>query len=218
MKKIRLFKKVRCTRPTIYGWFVILIPVITVIILVFKSLDTFLSQNKPVESKILIVEGWLPDFAFPEIVKIFNENEYELLITTGGKITKGAMFTDFVTTAELAKASLILLGIDTTRIIALSRKEVQKDRTFHSALVVKSWLKQNNKHPETINLVSVGVHTRRSRYLFQKAFGKEISVGSICLNDIEYNQSKWWMSSRGFRQVLNETIAYIYAKLFFKAY
>ncbi len=216
MKRIRFFKEVKCVRPTFSGWIIILVPAIVIFIFLFRNLDSFLSLNKPLESRILIVEGWVPDFAYPEIINEFKTKKYDLIITTGGEITRATMFTDYLTTAELTKASLIIMGIDTNKIVAIARGKVTKNRTFHSALSVKKWFEQNHEHPETVNLILVGVHTRRSRYLFQKAFGKEISVGSICLNDIGYDQSKWWRSSKGFRQVVNETLAYVYVKLFFR--
>ncbi len=40
-------------------------------------------------------------------------------------------------------------------------------------------------------------------------------VGLIAGKDLSYDPVKWWNSSRGFRTVTNEALAYLYAKLFF---
>lgn len=37
----------------------------------------------------------------------------------------------------------------------------------------------------------------------------------IAGKDLSYDTAKWWNSSRGFRTVMNEALAYLYAKLFF---
>jgi hypothetical protein len=40
-------------------------------------------------------------------------------------------------------------------------------------------------------------------------------VGIISVPDPDYDASHWWRSSDGVREVLDEGIAYIYAKFFF---
>ena len=40
-------------------------------------------------------------------------------------------------------------------------------------------------------------------------------VGLIAGKDLSYDPVKWWNSSRRFRTVTNEALAYLYAKLFF---
>jgi len=63
--------------------------------------------------------------------------------------------------------------------------------------------------------MTLGPHARRSRLLFQKAFGKEVKVGVISVEDRDYDPAHWWRSSEGVREVLGEAIAYFYAKFFF---
>ena len=43
----------------------------------------FLSKNRPVEANILVIEGWLPQYAIDFAYKEFVENKYDLAITTG---------------------------------------------------------------------------------------------------------------------------------------
>jgi len=51
--------------------------------------------------------------------------------------------------------------------------------------------------------------------LYKEAIGEEIPVGIITCEYREYDPKRWWITSSGVRIVLNETIAYIYAKLVF---
>jgi hypothetical protein len=59
------------------------------------------------------------------------------------------------------------------------------------------------------------VHARRSRLLFQKAFGPGIEVGVIAIRDREYNPRVWWRYSEGVKEVLSEGAAYLYARFLF---
>ena len=68
----------------------------------------------------------------------------------------------------------------------------------------------------SINVVTESVHARRTRLLFQEAFGGEVKVGIIAARNPDYDPEHWWSSSDGFREVSGETIAYLYARLFFR--
>ena len=91
----------------------------------------------------------------------------------------------------------------------------RKDRTYNAALAVKQWFQENGVSVSSIDIMTLGPHARRSRLLFQKAFGKEVKVGVISVEDRDYDPAHWWRSSEGVREVLGEAIAYIYAKFFF---
>jgi hypothetical protein len=51
--------------------------------------------------------------------------------------------------------------------------------------------------------------------LYEKAFGKDVKVGVVALEDRYYEADHWWRSSEGVREILGESIAYIYARFFF---
>jgi hypothetical protein len=100
-------------------------------------------------------------------------------------------------------------------IVAVPTPEVGKNRTYASACDVKRWIDTSKLSIHSINLVSQGAHSRRSWLLYQRAFGEKIKVGIICSPDKSYDAKKWWMSSKGFRAVTDEIIAYAYAKFIF---
>jgi hypothetical protein len=80
---------------------------------------------------------------------------------------------------------------------------------------VKEWLEGEGKPISAIDVVSIGCHARHSRYLFELAFDRETEIGIYAIENMSYNPDKWWRSSQGFRNVMEETIAWVYAVLFF---
>jgi len=67
----------------------------------------------------------------------------------------------------------------------------------------------------SINVLTEDAHARRTRLLYQKAFGKNVAVGVIAISNPDYDPKDWWRYSEGVREVIGESIAYIYAQFFF---
>jgi uncharacterized SAM-binding protein YcdF (DUF218 family) len=199
-------------------WFGHLLKILVFILLLFifaKTIHPFLAQTKTVESKILVVEGFIPDFALETSMSIFNEGHYTLMIITGKKKLKGSYLDKYENDGLYSAATLEKIGFDTTKIKVISvDKDIRKDRTYATAIAVKHWLKKSN-YPGTFNVVTLGCHARRSHLLFEKAMDEDATIGIIAIEDIRYDRDKWWGSSIGFRSVINETVAYIYARFFF---
>jgi len=51
----------------------------------FNYLSGFLSKSEQVRGNILLVEGWLPDYALATAYEEFQKNRYEYIVTTGMK-------------------------------------------------------------------------------------------------------------------------------------
>jgi hypothetical protein len=116
--------------------------------------------------------------------------------------------------ANLGAVRLVALGYKGTNIVKVATPKVRKDRTYHTAVAVREYLVKNTEY-RTIDLLSQSVHARRSWYLYRRACGSEIKVGVISNYSPEFDAAHWWRSSNGVRTVLNEAIAYLYAKLVF---
>jgi uncharacterized SAM-binding protein YcdF (DUF218 family) len=198
------------------SWFGLLI-IALVVFLLFRffigNIYDYLSPNKPIITNTLVIEGWLDDFAIEEVYSIYLENEYEIIITTGGPLDNGYLATRFITAANLAKATLIELGMDSTKIVTVPRKHVLKSRTYQSALALKDWIETNNPNLKSFNLVSLGTHSKRSLLLFQKALPDK-EIGIIALRDQRFDPEKWWKTSKGSRTVITEAIGYFYVFFF----
>ena len=92
---------------------------------------------------------------------------------------------------------------------------MDRDRTYGSAVALRNWFREHDMRVRSVNVLTENVHARRSRLLFSKALGPEISVGVIALPNPDYDARRWWRSSEGVKEVGSETVAYIYARLLF---
>jgi uncharacterized SAM-binding protein YcdF (DUF218 family) len=184
-------------------------------LLLIRLANTFLAVNSPISSQVLIVEGWLPDYAFLAAQHEFKRGEYRYVITTGGPLAEAGALTHFRTGAEFAAAKLQELGVPGDCIVVASSNNSVRDRTYGSALAVKKWLQSSNPSIRAVNVFSLAAHARRTRLLFQKALGEEVKVGVFASPDVYYDPSRWWASSEGVRVVLSEAIAYVYARCVF---
>jgi len=176
----------------------------------------FLAMNDPLPGGILVVEGWAPDYGLEAAVDEFRSHKYFKLCVTGFPIEEGAPLSDYKTYAERGAAVLLRLGLPTNAVQAVPCPAVRQDRTYTSAAALRLWLSTNGFSATNINLVTIGPHARRSRLLFQKAFGRNTTVGIVSVPPREYDPARWWRSSPGFRNVTSEQIAYIYARVLFR--
>jgi len=200
------------------GWIISLSVIFFSLIICLQFLHPFLAINKPIGGEIMVVEGWLPDYALEKAIADFQDGYYKSLITTGGPLLKGSHLTKYKTYAELTASTLINIGFDVNKLVVIPTPEVHRDRTYASAIEVKKWLNNSGMKIEALDIYSLGSHSRRSWLLFQYVFTPDIEVGIVSLNDRSYDSKRWWKTSSGVRMVFNETIAYIYAKFFFIPY
>ena len=188
--------------------------IFTIIVISTVNLHNFLAVSQPVkEAEILVVEGWLPDYAIKEAIGEFNSGKYQMVITTGLPLSKGYYLAEYKNFAQLAAATMVKLGFDPNKLVAVPGPEVMKDRTYASAIALREWLEAAKNPVKAINLYTFGPHARRSWLLFKKALAPEITVGVIAVAPQDYDPQQWWGSSEGVRTVIGETIAYIYARL-----
>jgi hypothetical protein len=183
--------------------------------LIALNIQPFLSLNAPVQAEVLVVEGWVPDFVLEEAKTMFEQGHYKKIYVTGGPIESGVAVSGYQTYAELGAATLREMGLGKDVVEAVTAPFVRKDRTFASALALKNKLNQQAVKISAINLVSLGVHSRRSHLLFQKAFANESQVGIIAVEDRNYYGERWWKFSEGVRKVTDELFAYLYVVLVF---
>jgi hypothetical protein len=180
-----------------------------------RQIHPFLATTEPVGGDILVVEGWMPDEALQEALDWFEQHPYRLLVTTGGPLDKGSHLSAYATTAELGAATLRRLGADPDRIVAVPAPPVRADRTFESALALGRWLSGSDLAVDSLDIVSLGPHARRTRLLFQQALGDGLRVGVIAAANAGYDAEHWWAWSGGVRTVVGETVAYLYARFLF---
>ncbi len=210
-----LLARRHCVLPTWRGWFALLVAATALGVILLKGIHPFLAVSDPLPGGLLVVEGWASDESLKLVVAEFKAHPYDAVVVTGGPLEKGSTFERFRTYAEFGAATLAQFGMPTNTLFAVPAPAVRQDRTYASALALKRWLKERGMKPAHLNIMTVGVHSRRTRMLFATAFRDELKVGIVAINEQGYEPERWWTSSAGFRVVVDETVAYLYATLFF---
>ena len=192
---------------------------ILIIGLVSLSVDgfyPFLAVTERVNTNALVVEGWVHEYAIRAAINEFNAGHYERLFTTGGPIVgTGGYTNDYNTSASVGAGRLKAEGFLPDLIQMVPSQVSGRDRTYNAGRALRDWLNEHHMTVRGINVVTEDVHARRTRLLFQKALGDGIKVGVIAAPNPDYDPKYWWRYSDGVREVIGESIAYIYARLFF---
>ncbi|MEG4517039.1 MULTISPECIES: YdcF family protein [unclassified Microcoleus] len=210
--RIRLIRRRELWAITREGWVIASAGLIVLMLLIITNIHPFLAVNAPIKADILVVEGWLPDYAIESAIAEFKKGKYSQLITTGLPLSKGYYLAEYKNYAALTAATFIALGFDKNQVIAVPAASVVKHRTAASAIALRDWFSTSDLKVNSINLYSFGPHARRSWIVFKEVLNPEIQVGIIAAEPQDYNSQEWWKSSEGFRTVIGEIIAYIYAR------
>ncbi len=183
------------------GWFVI------------AHIYPYLAVNEPAEdANILIIEGWVPDQILEDIFANFQPGQpYDLVCTTGGKLPRGFHLSEYKTFAELSGKTIEQLGVPKDLIIITPPESVARDRTYHAALAFKNQSdageNETLRNVQAIDVLTQGVHGRRTRTVFRKVLGDNIDVGVISPPSGGYDTNKWFISSEGVKDVITESIS-----------
>jgi len=186
-----------------------------IVVLVFRIYPFLAVTDRQPLSDCLVVEGWVPVDVLKEAYAEFNNGGYRRILVSGCIVYDEWADTPGVTYAEKGASKLRRLGVPDDLIQPIPCLVQKRDRTYSSALAVKQWMDEHGIHPRQFNVVTQGSHARRSRLLFHKAFGPEVKVGIIAVADPQFDPEHWWRSSEGVREVLGESIAYLYARFLF---
>jgi len=203
---------------SIYGWMVLLLIITATLYAGFRHLFATLAPVHREQTGILVLEGWVSDYLFKDVIREFNAGHYTLLITTGTPLENGDFLAAYHNTAVIAGRSLIKLGFDSTKLVMVATDEYRNERTYNSAVRLKQWFRANRPEIRAINVMTMGVHGARSQLLFQKALGDSVRVGIISVANSYYGPDSWWKTSKGFRETMNEAIGYFYVCFFFRPY
>ncbi len=184
--------------------------------IVFVYIHPFLAVTQRVNSRILVVEGWVHDFTFDAAVKEFRTGSYGRVFATGGPIVgQGGYISDSHTYASIGADQLVKDGIPNGSVQMVPSRVMDRDRTYGSAVALRDWFREHSESVRSINVLTEDVHARRTWLLYQDAFGHDVEVGIISVPNPDYNAQVWWKYSQGVREVIDESIAYIYARIFF---
>ncbi|NES85714.1 MAG: YdcF family protein [Moorea sp. SIO2B7] len=198
---------------TLRGWLLILLLVLVLMLFIITQIQPFLAPSYPIKASALVVEGWVEDEVIEGAIAEFKRGDYRILITTGVPLFRGYHLAKYKNYANLAAATLIKLNFDPNKIVAVPGPKVSRNRTMACAIALSQWLSNSELQIKSINIYADDVHTRRSWLIFKEALAPDFEVGAIAHPAIKYEPKFWWTSSEGVRQIISETIAYLYACL-----
>lgn len=216
MKFPILFKRRYCYFPTFSGMLFIVVILVFLSGLVAKNFANFLALNVPVSSHYLVVEGWLPKTGLKEALIEFERGDYDLLITSGGPdISEFDL--GYLSYAERAGDELLKMGLDPSKLVIAPSPASAQDRTYLSAVMVRNKLAERLKAmPDSINVFSSDVHSRRSYILYKLAFrNTSTQIGIVAANPDRFNLASWWQTSEGAKSVLTEMFGWLWTKCCF---
>jgi uncharacterized SAM-binding protein YcdF (DUF218 family) len=198
------------------GWLAVVLFFLLTAILLLLNVQPFLARTKRQDTKILVVEGWIRPFAILAAVTEIQAGHYERVYTTGGPVVgSGGYSNDYNTSASVGADLLVKTGVPENLVQMVPSRIAGRDRTYSSAVALRDWFREHNVTVQSINVLTEDAHARRTQLLFQKAFGRSVTVGIISVPDPDYDAKHWWRYSEGVREVLGESIAYVYALFIF---
>ena len=198
------------------GWLIVLAGIILAFSAFLLRVYPFLAVTHRVDTNVLVVEGWIHEYAIRAALKEFQSNHYQRVFTTGGPVEgTGGYINDYNTAASVGADLLIKAGLANEYVQMVPSRVMDHDRTYGSAIALRKWFREHNLTVRGVNVLTEDVHARRTCLLFQKALGHNVAVGVIAVPNPDYDANHWWRYSEGAKDVVAENVAYIYARLLF---
>jgi hypothetical protein len=171
----------------------------------------FLAVTRPVETDVLVLEGWLFDYMLDAAAREINSGGYTQVLITGFEtaVPEKQEYQGLMSSSESCKAKLIARGVNAAIIHAISAPRTINHHTFHMAAAIKDWL--TSHQIRAVNVYTGGPHARKSLVMFQKILGKDVRVGVISSRIRHYDPDRWWASERGIKVTLRYLAGYFYA-------
>ena len=116
------------------------------------------------------------------------------------------------TFAHASAGFLVKEGVPADRLIIAPAAAGQDSRTLANALGFARHAREMGI--TKVDVISLGVHARRSRKMFRKACGSEVEVGVIALPDPEVPRATWWRSPKGWVRMMKEVVGVPASSLF----
>jgi DUF218 domain len=198
------------------GWLLALFACVAFGTTALLTIYPFLAVTHREPTNVLVVEGWVNQATMRVAADEIRNGSYQQVFTTGGPVEGlGGYVSDYSTAANVGAGLLRKAGVPEELIHPVPSHVSGRDRTYNSAVALKNWLREHNVSVRAVNVLTEGAHARRTRLLFQEAVGTDIAVGIISVSSPDYDRKHWWRYSEGVREVVGETIAYVYAKFLF---
>lgn len=211
---LTLFRPRRVWMPTAAGWAVLLLMLTSPAVLWCFCAESFLSVTDRVAGSVLVVEAWTGAEGADAAAREFRSRpQYRYIVVAGG-LTGEPWTRRRWSYPELAAEELRRDGIPGPVIIQARRGDVRSQRTYQTALAARRSLEARGLFPNAINVLTQSVHARRSRLVYQRAFGMKVQVGVISWRPAGSQLGHWWSSSNRALDLIKESLAYPWEALF----
>jgi hypothetical protein len=198
------------------GWLAVLATLLATAGLVLTNIHPFLATTNRLATPVLVVEGWINAYALRGAAEEFRTHGYDRVFSTGTPVIGlGGYVNDFQTSASVGADGLKAAGVPADRVQMVPSRVSGRDRTYSSAVALREWFRREQFPVTGINVLTEDAHARRTRLLYQMAFGRDVEVGVISIPNPDYDPRRWWRYSQGVREVFSESLAYLYAKFLF---
>src|SRR5579862_1991289 len=186
MRSFALFRRRSIWFPTWRGWLLLAGAGMVFLLAWMLAIPLLLSPTQPLGRGILVVEGWLPDYTLEEAARAFESHHYRAIVVTGVPLDQGAYILTETNYAQLASETLQRMGIKPESIVCLARSKTPRNRTYGTALLVRRWL-DSQSIDGGVDVFTLGVHARRTRFYYRLALGPKYKVGIIAGEEHRFN-------------------------------
>ncbi len=161
----------------------------------------------PVEELVLVptTDRWVDpkaEILSTQYMTLDGVNLHTLLRSISIHRSDGTREAGLPTFADLAAAELRKAGLDEQVIITLPTLDNGESRTWANARLFAS--RAAHDSIRAVDVISFGIHGRRSRVTYQTACGPGVDVGIISIRDPAVLPGVWWRDIRGWVKVLKE--------------
>ena len=199
-----------------HGWLIVPVVVLGLAWALVRGIYPFLAITHRVDAHVLVVEGWVHEYAIHIAVEEYRTGSYQRIFTTGGPVSgSGGYINEYNTSASVGAGRLRAAGIPNGVLQMVPSRVMSRDRTYSSAVALRDWLREHSLSVQSINVMTEDVHARRTRLLFQEALGPGVEVGIIAVPNPDYDARHWWRYSEGVKEIIAEGFAYFYARVIF---
>jgi hypothetical protein len=213
--RLGLFRRRETWTPTARGWLALLAVAAASTWFFVANIRGFLAVTEPVGARTLVVEGWTSPKEMARAVDVFRAGGYERIVTTGGPLEGWPELLGHRDFADLAAEYMTQHGIARDAVVAVPAPASAQERTFLSAVTVREWAKRSGADVAKLDVFTSATHARRTRLMYRAAFGAGVEIGVIAADVPDPLGRPWWRTSGGLKDVLAETIGFVWAKCFF---
>ncbi|MDC1288347.1 YdcF family protein, partial [Gammaproteobacteria bacterium] len=179
-----------------------------------RNMAVFLTVNEPVGAEYLVIESWMDKAELDQGLAYFADHDFKKAVIVGGPISNDFHGIDS-NYAQRAAAYLQQQGLAEEKTVIVKVPYTAQERTYLNALMVREWFKQEAIAVARLDVFSSGVHTRRSRNLYRRAFEGDVEIGIIASRPRDFDPAHWWRTSGSGKGVAVEFAAWFLVKCCF---